>query len=68
MCEEAKWKEYLQDFLSGADGDFEHATKNVINVSGDQLQNHKLYSKTETIEWNVNKKTEEITGVRHLGR
>ena len=68
MCEEAKWKEYLEDFLAGADGNFEHATKNQINTSGSYVEHHTLISSTETIEWDLNKKTEAITGVRHLGR
>jgi len=68
MCEEAKWKEYLEDFLAGADGDYQHATIDIINNSGNLVQQHKLYSKTETIRWELNKKNDEITGVEHLGR
>ena len=68
MCEVEKWKEYLEDFLAGADGDYEHSEKNMINSEGNAVILHKLYSETETIEWELNRKTEEITGVRHLGR
>ena len=68
MCEEAKWKEYLEDFLAGADGDYQHSQKSMISSEGKSVITHKLFSKTETIEWSLDKKTKEITGVRHLGR
>ena len=67
MCEEAKWKEYLEDFLVGAEGNYEHSQTFKIS-KGRAVTQHKLFSATETIEWNLDKKTKEITGVKHLGR
>lgn len=67
MSEEAKWKEYIQDFMVEADGVYESSSKTVVSVGG-MVTKHKLFADHETLEWEVNKGTDEITGVKYLGR
>ena len=67
MSKEAHWKECLEDFLVSAEGDYTHSESLAV-YEGRPTKEHTLFAKKETITWNIDTKTNEILGVKHLGR
>lgn len=67
MNQEAEWKECLEDFIVGCGGNYEHSEIKVVD-KGEMVIRHKLFSGKETISWDTNNVTKEISKVEHLGR
>ena len=68
MSEETLWMECLEDFLVGAsDGGYHHSQKNIIQ-NDKMLVAHTMHGARETLSWHEDKRTHDITGVKHIGR
>ena len=67
MSQEENWKECLEDFLVGADGDYDHSEVGVIH-QGKGAVEHTLFAKKEILSWKIDNKTNEIVEVKHVGR
>ena len=67
MSEETKWKECIQDFIVEADGIYTSSSRDVIKDDS-MVTSYKLFADHETLEWDLNKRTDVITGVKYLGR